>query len=75
MVTRTNEVASARGIPPAQVALAWLLNKPVVTSPIIGASKPHHLEDAVAALSVKLNEEETKKLEELYVPHVVKDHG
>ena len=51
VVDRLGEVAAARGVPRAQVALAWLLGKPAVTSPIIGATKPHHLEDAVAALS------------------------
>lgn len=69
VVDRVSEVAAARGVPPAQVALAWLLAKPVVTSPIIGATKPHHLEDAVAALSLKLSPEEITRLEELYQPH------
>ena len=72
---RVDEVAQKRGIPEAQVALAWLLSKPIVTSPIIGATKPHHLEDAVAALSVKLSEEEMTSLEELYLPHPVVDHA
>jgi len=65
------EVASARGVPRAQVALAWLLSKPSVTAPIIGATKPHHLEDAVSALSVKLTPEEIARLEEPYIPHPV----
>ena len=52
VVDRLGEIAEKRGIPRAQVALAWLLAKPGVTAPIVGASKPHHLEDAVAALSV-----------------------
>lgn len=69
VIDRLNEVAGERGLPPAQVALAWLLHKPVVTSPIIGATKPHHLEDAVAALEVKLSAEEMARLEELYQPH------
>ena len=68
---RITEVAKARGIPNAQVALAWMLSKPYITAPIIGASKPHHLEDAVAALSVKLTEEEIRRLEEPYRPHPV----
>jgi aryl-alcohol dehydrogenase-like predicted oxidoreductase len=55
----------------AQVALAWLLSKPAITSPIVGATKMHHLEDAVAAVSVKLTAEEITALEEPYVPHVV----
>jgi len=62
-------VAAARGIPRAQIALAWLLHKPVVTAPIVGASKPGHLEDAVAALSVTLSAEEIAALEAPYQPH------
>ena len=62
-------VAAARGLSRAQIALAWLLHKPVVTAPIVGASKPGHLEDAVAALSVKLSAEEIAALEAPYVPH------
>jgi aryl-alcohol dehydrogenase-like predicted oxidoreductase len=65
------KVAEARGIPRAQVALAWVLHNPVVSSPIIGASKPGHLEDAVAALEVQLSPEEVKSLEEHYIPHAV----
>jgi 1-deoxyxylulose-5-phosphate synthase len=71
VVERVQQVAGARGVPPAQVALAWLLQKPGVTSPIIGASKPHHLEDAVAALELKLSAEEMAALEEAYVPHPI----
>jgi 1-deoxyxylulose-5-phosphate synthase len=71
VVDRLGEIAEKRGIPRAQVALAWLLAKPAVTAPIVGASKPHHLEDAVAALSVRLTPEEMKALEEPYVPHPV----
>lgn len=67
-------IANARGVSRAQIALAWLLNKPVITSPIIGASKPKHLEDAVAALSIKLTEEEIKALESPYLPHAVAGH-
>jgi 1-deoxyxylulose-5-phosphate synthase len=70
-VDRVGEIAERRGIPRAQVALAWLLHKPVVTAPIIGASKPQHLEDAVAALSVKLTGAEIAALEEPYVPHPI----
>jgi aryl-alcohol dehydrogenase-like predicted oxidoreductase len=69
IVAKVGEIAKARGVPRAQVALAWVLAKPEVTAPIIGATKPHHLEDAVAALSLKLTDEETKGLEALYVPH------
>jgi len=64
-------VAAKRGVPRAQVALAWVLRNPVVTAPIVGASKPHHLEDAVAALSLALTSEEITALEENYVPHTV----
>jgi 1-deoxyxylulose-5-phosphate synthase len=64
-------VARARGVSRAQVALAWLAQKSVVTAPIIGASKPHHLTDAVAALSLELTEEEIGQLEAPYVPHPV----
>lgn len=71
VVERVGEVAAARGVPRAQVALAWLLQKPGVTAPIIGASKPGHLEDAVAALSLTLTAEEMARLEESYVPHPV----
>jgi 1-deoxyxylulose-5-phosphate synthase len=63
-------VASERGVPRAQVALAWLLHKPAVTAPIFGATKPHHIEDAVAAVDLKLSEEELDRLEADYVPHV-----
>ena len=71
IVNRLTEVATSKGLPNAQVALAWVLSKPAITAPIIGASKPGHLEDAVAALSVKLSPEEITKLEELYQPHPV----
>jgi len=69
LIDRINELAKKRGIPPSQIALAWQYHKPVVTSPIIGATKPHHLDDAVAALSVKLSDDEIRFLEELYQPH------
>ncbi len=68
---RVSDVAEARGLPMAQVALAWMLAKPVITAPIIGATKPEHLEDAVAALSVQLNLDEIHLLEEAYQPHPV----
>ena len=70
-VERVARVASERGVPRAQVALAWLLSKPVITAPIVGASKPNHLEDAVAAVGLKLTDEEIRRLEEPYVPHPV----
>jgi aryl-alcohol dehydrogenase-like predicted oxidoreductase len=69
VIDRVNEFAKERKLPPSQVALAWILHKPAVTSPIVGATKPHHLEDAVAALSVKLSDEEIGRMEELYQPH------
>jgi aryl-alcohol dehydrogenase-like predicted oxidoreductase len=71
IVDRVNELAKRRSLPPAQIALAWVLHQPVVTSPIIGASKPGHLETAIAALEVQLSPEERKFLEEIYVPHAV----
>jgi aryl-alcohol dehydrogenase-like predicted oxidoreductase len=64
-------VAAERGVPRAQIALAWVLAKPVVSAPIVGASKPGHLEDAVAALGVVLSEEEIGRLEAAYVPHAI----
>jgi aryl-alcohol dehydrogenase (NADP+) len=67
-------VAKKRGVPPAQVALAWLLHQPAVVSPIIGASKMPHLEDAVAAASLQLSEDEIAQLEKSYVPHAVVGH-
>jgi aryl-alcohol dehydrogenase (NADP+) len=66
--------AKNRGVPPAQLALAWLLHKPGVTAPIVGATKPHHLTDAVAALAIKLTAQETSQLESVYVPHPVLGH-
>jgi aryl-alcohol dehydrogenase-like predicted oxidoreductase len=71
VVAKVAEIAAARGVPRAQVALAWVLQKAGVTSPIIGASKPGHLEDAVAALSLKLTAEEITALEGAYMPHPV----
>jgi aryl-alcohol dehydrogenase-like predicted oxidoreductase len=68
-------IAKARGVPRAQVALAWMLHKPFVTAPIVGASKPHHLDDAVAALSLRLDAAEIARLEEAYVPHAVAGHS
>jgi aryl-alcohol dehydrogenase-like predicted oxidoreductase len=68
---RVYDVAEARGLPMAQVALAWLLSKPVVTAPIVGATKPQHLDDAVAAVSVQLTPDEVQHLEEAYQPHPV----
>jgi aryl-alcohol dehydrogenase-like predicted oxidoreductase len=74
VVDRLQELSKARGIPSAQLALAWLLHRPGVVAPIIGASKPGHLEDAIAAEKVALSAEEMARLEEPYVPHAVAGH-
>lgn len=74
IVDRVSEIATRIGRPNAQVALAWMLSKPVVTAPIIGATKPHHLSDAVAALSLKLDEADIRRLEEPYRPKRVMGH-
>jgi 1-deoxyxylulose-5-phosphate synthase len=71
VVERVAEIAKKRGAPRAQVALAWLLQKPAVTAPIVGASKANHLEDAVAALSLGLTADEITAIEEPYVPHPI----
>lgn len=71
VVERVAQVARLRGVPRAQVALAWVLQKEPVAAPIVGATKIHHLEDAVAALSLKLTQDEVTTLEESYVPHPV----
>jgi 1-deoxyxylulose-5-phosphate synthase len=70
IVDAVQKIAEARGIPMAQVALAWVLKNPVVTAPIVGPTKPHHLSDAVAALDVHLTDDEIRTLEEPYGPHV-----
>lgn len=75
IVERVAQIAQKRGVSNAQVALAWLLHQPGVTAPIIGASKPHHLSDAVAAASLKLDEAELKSLAEPYRPHRVLGHN
>jgi aryl-alcohol dehydrogenase-like predicted oxidoreductase len=74
VVDRVAEVAGRRGVPSAQVALAWLLQRPGVTAPIVGATKLSHLEDAIAAEQLELSEDEVKLLEEPYVPHAVSGH-
>ena len=71
IIQRVNDVSEKRGLPMAQVALAWMLSKPGITAPIIGATKPHHLEDAIAALSVQLSPDEISHLEEAYRPHPI----
>jgi aryl-alcohol dehydrogenase-like predicted oxidoreductase len=75
VVERVAEVAKERDVPPAQVALAWLLHRPGVTAPIVGATKVTHIEDALAAESLSLSDEEIARLEEPYVPHPVLGHG
>jgi 1-deoxyxylulose-5-phosphate synthase len=72
---RVAEVAGERGVPPAQLALAWLLHRPGVTAPIVGATKLEHLEDALAATELDMSAEDMLRLEESYVPHPVLGHG
>jgi aryl-alcohol dehydrogenase-like predicted oxidoreductase len=74
VVDRAAEVASARGVSSAQVALAWLLHKPAVTAPIVGATKVEHVVDAVLAEELRLTEDEITRLEEPYLPHSVSGH-
>jgi len=71
VVDRLGGISEQRGVSRAQIALAWLLGKPGITAPIVGATKPHHLQDAVAALSLRLSPEEVTALEEPYTPHPV----
>ena len=75
IVDRVAEVAGARGVPMAQVATAWMLSRPAVTAPIIGATKPHHIDDAVAAVDLVLDDDEIVRLEEPYRPHAVAGFG
>lgn len=74
VIDRLTEVADQRGLASVQVALAWLLHKPGVTAPIVGATKLEHLEDALSALEVSLSAEEVAALEEPYVPHPIAGH-
>jgi aryl-alcohol dehydrogenase-like predicted oxidoreductase len=74
VIDRLNEVAQARSDSPAQVALAWLLHKPGVTAPIVGATKLEHLEDALAAAELSLSADEIERLEEPYMTHPVLGH-
>jgi aryl-alcohol dehydrogenase-like predicted oxidoreductase len=71
IVQQVSEIATRRGVPRAQVALAWMVQQPFITAPIVGASKLQHLDDAVAALTLNLTPEEISSLEEPYVPHPV----
>jgi aryl-alcohol dehydrogenase-like predicted oxidoreductase len=74
VVDRVQEVAGERAVPAAQVALAWVLGRPGVTAPIVGATKPGHVEDALAAEAIELTDDEVARLEEPYVPHAVSGH-
>jgi aryl-alcohol dehydrogenase-like predicted oxidoreductase len=74
VVERVAEVAAERGVSPAQIALAWLLQRPGVTAPIVGATKPEHLADALAAEALDLSDDEIKRVEDPYVPHPVLGH-
>ena len=75
IVERVAEVADARGVPRAQIALAWVLHHRVVTAPIVGVTRAHHLTDAVAATELVLTSDEVKRLEEPYVPHAIAGHA
>jgi len=75
VIARCAEVAKERGVPPSQIALAWLLSKPGIVAPIVGATKPHHLDDAIAAAEITLEPEEIGRLEELYQPHPIAGHS
>jgi aryl-alcohol dehydrogenase-like predicted oxidoreductase len=75
IVEQVARVAADRGVSRAQIALAWLISRPAVTAPIIGATRPQHLDDAVAAISVRLTPEEIDQLEKPYVPHRIAGHG
>jgi aryl-alcohol dehydrogenase-like predicted oxidoreductase len=71
VLDRLREVAAERAVPPAQIALAWLLHKPGVTAPIVGATKVEHVEDALAAEALSLSDDEIRRLEQPYVPHPI----
>jgi aryl-alcohol dehydrogenase-like predicted oxidoreductase len=71
VVERVTKVAARRGVSQSQIALAWLMKNPVVAAPVIGATKLHHIDDAVQAVSLSLTNEEVRALEELYVPHPI----
>ena len=73
-LARKRKLAGERGVAQAQVALSWLLGRPRVTAPIVGATKAGHVEDALAAERLELSDEELGRLEEPYVPHAVSGH-
>jgi aryl-alcohol dehydrogenase-like predicted oxidoreductase len=75
VVDQLVEVARGRGLPPAQVALAWMLHKPGVTAPIVGATKLTHLDDAIAAVDIPVSPDEMKLLEQAYLPHTIRGHS
>ena len=75
MVDALSAAARERGVSNMQLALAWVLKNPAITAPIIGTSKPHHLDDALAGLEIKLTDDEVKALEAPYEPKRVLDHG
>ncbi|HEX2402332.1 MAG TPA: aldo/keto reductase, partial [Mycobacterium sp.] len=74
IVDALNAVATRRALPPAQIALAWLLSKPAVTVPIVGATRPEHVDDAVMALDFALDANEVASLEIGYRPHSIRGH-
>ncbi len=74
ILAQVRTVAAAHGVPTARIALAWLLHQPGIAAPIVGVSKPHHLEDALAALKMKLTSAEISALERPYVPHPIAGH-
>lgn len=75
VVERNADLAAERGVPAARTALAWLMHKPGVTAPIVGATKVEHVHDALAAAELTLSDKDIERLEEPYVPHVVLGHG
>jgi aryl-alcohol dehydrogenase (NADP+) len=75
VVDNVSEVANQRGVAPAQVALSWLMQRPGVTAPIVGATKLQHLQDALAAEELVLSDVEIEQLEKPYLPHPVLGHG
>jgi aryl-alcohol dehydrogenase-like predicted oxidoreductase len=75
IVEAVTRIAGERGVPRAQVALAWLLHQDTVAAPIVGAAKPHHIEDAVAAVELELSDKELEELEQPYTPHAIVGHS
>lgn len=75
IVEAVTRIAGDRGVPRARVALAWLLHQDTVAAPIVGAAKPHHIEDAVAAVEVELSDKEIEELEQPYAPHPIVGHS